>query len=107
MNWLHPPAPRRPLRAWIAAAAGLGLLLTAFVLIVRQAVRQGEAQRRTHALLLEANWRCKALVQPRHREACLRLYLAERPPDSPGVQALVQTATTAAPPALPRGPARP
>jgi hypothetical protein len=81
-------------------AAAVICLLIAYVWVVRQAVRQGDAGRRTNLLLEEANWRCRALKLPQQRDDCQRLVRQERPVDSAAVRALVSAtgAMTAAGP---------
>jgi hypothetical protein len=81
-------------RAPAALLAALGLLW-AIGLVVRQAVRQGDAGRRAMALQAEADWRCKALRPRLEREHCLRLVRDRQPWDSAAVQALVLEARSA------------
>lgn len=72
-------------------------LLTAFGAVVREGVRQGDAERRASSLLAEATWRCRTLANHPLRETCLQRYLQERPTSSAGVQALVITVATSMP----------
>jgi hypothetical protein len=80
----------------LSALAVLGLV-GAITLVVRQAVRQGEAGRRAMAVQAEADWRCRALKARAQRERCVALVQEHQPWDSAGVQALVQQAGSAAP----------
>lgn len=82
--------------ALLAGMAVLGLLW-AIGLVVRQAVRQGDAGRRAMALQAEADWRCRTLRPRLERERCLALVRERQPWDSAGVQELVIEAGTAPP----------
>jgi hypothetical protein len=73
---LHPHPILPGFTSWPAATAAvatLGLLL-AFLLVVQQAVRQGETRRRAAAFLVEASWRCNALREPAQAVRCLAAF---------------------------------
>lgn len=84
-------SPHNPRPLAVALLAGLVVLglLWAIGLVVRQAVRQGDASRRAMALQAEADWRCRTLRPRLHRERCLALVRERQPWDSTGVQELV------------------
>lgn len=84
----------------LGTLGALGLMVT-FGLVVQDAVRRGEASRRANALLMEANWRCKALMTRPQRELCLQRYLQQLPGSSTGLRALVLEAAASAAPARP------
>jgi Na+-transporting methylmalonyl-CoA/oxaloacetate decarboxylase gamma subunit len=104
LHSLPAPAAGRPTRAALAAGTTFGLavvlLVLAFLLVVQQAVRQGETRRRTTALLAEATWRCKALRDRSERESCLA-HLRTMPEDDAGLRRLLVAMTTAGPAARP------
>jgi hypothetical protein len=72
----------------LSGLAVLGMV-GAISLVVRQAVRQGEAGRRAMAMQAEADWRCRALKGRVQRERCQALVREHKPWDTAGVQALV------------------
>lgn len=84
----RPHDPRPLAVALLAGLAVLGLLW-AIGLVMRQAVRQGDAGRRAMALQAEADWRCRTLRSRLHRERCMVLVRERRPWDGAGVQELV------------------
>lgn len=75
----------------LSALAVLGLL-GAIGLVMREAVRQGDASRRAMALQAEVDWRCRALKARLQREHCVALVRERKPWDSAGVQTIVQEA---------------
>jgi hypothetical protein len=85
----------RPLAVALLAGLTVLVLLWAIGLVMRQAVRQGDAGRRAMALQAEADWRCRALQPRTVRERCLALVRERKPWDSAGVQALVLEAGSA------------
>lgn len=87
----------RPLAAALLAGVAVLGLLWAIGLVMRQAVRQGEAGRRAMAIQAEADWRCRTLRPRLERERCLVLVQERQPWDSAGVQELVIEAGSAPP----------
>ncbi len=87
----HTFDPRSLPGSLLSALAVLGLL-GAIGLVMREAVRQGDASRRAMALQAEVDWRCRTLKARLQREHCVALVNERKPWDSTGVQAIVQEA---------------